>query len=61
MALHNSKEKLENTLNLFALQENNKREVRVEVLGVMDRTSRTFRIRASEPQAGATQQGTRFY
>ena len=32
-----------------------KREVRVEVLGVLDRTSRQFRLRATEPIPGASQ------
>ena len=36
-----------------------KREVRVEVLGVLDRASRQIRLRATEPIAGATQ-GERF-
>ena len=36
-----------------------KREVRVEVLGVLDRTSKRIRLRATEPIAGATQ-GERF-
>ena len=33
-----------------------KREVRVEVLGVLDRTTRQIRLRASEPIPGASQQ-----
>jgi hypothetical protein len=36
-------------------QEGNKREVRVEVLGVLERSSRNIRIRVSEPQSGANQ------
>ena len=32
-----------------------KREVRVEVLGVLDRTTRQFRLRATEPIPGASQ------
>jgi len=36
-----------------------KREVRVEVLGVLDRSTRTLRLRATEPVQGATQ-GERF-
>ena len=36
-------------------QDGTKREVRVEVLGVLDRASRNVRLRATEPVPGATQ------
>jgi len=36
-------------------QEGSKREVRVEVLGVLERSTRNIRIRVSEPQSGANQ------
>ncbi len=37
-------------------QDGTKREVRVEVLGVLDRATRNVRLRATEPVPGASQQ-----